>query len=250
MEKSIKQIEKDLENAKKVKKDKEIAKELSNMNLVGKCYSTHHLNRHMTSKPSYHFEVIYIIDKNYNKAHYSKYYYIVDILNVFKNGSSFKISRNIENIGRSSLSFNNEITLEQFNHVVNTVIPDCEASVGKLRFAFKHRDYVSSGDYGDERNKGELLDDQGIKCIDLETLPEKIKEKGYSNIGILEILRWQRHPYLYNSKLYKSLNWLELIIKIRDDLRNHAYSWGDSILDRDLPRIALLDKFISYCKII
>ena len=139
-----------------------------------------------------------------------------------------------------------EITLEQFNQVENGFIPSIEVKLNELRNAFAAQDWVSQGNYSDERNAHGHLDALGIEYIDLST-----KEKFHgSNITVFEVLRWQHHPYLYNSRLYKLDNWMAIVQSIRNEMYKDAMTWGSSIYQRDMPRIKMLDDFIlKYGKI-
>jgi hypothetical protein len=238
------ELKQQLKELKEKKRKKAIQSQLDRMTLVGKCYATHQLSRYLTTKPAYNFQVIHIVGKNYQDRGFRDYYYITDSIYVHKNGDTFQVT-----VGKgeeeSPTLYKYEITLEQFNHVKYKLIPIIEKGIDELRDDFKAMDYVSGGDHTNESNKGDWLEKQGYEYIELKGEDKYIY--GWDK-KVLEMLRWYHHPYLFNTRLYKAPNWLEILINITDDLEKKAYQWGSSIAERDLPRAAALRKFIKEVK--
>lgn len=237
------EIKKELAQIEEDKKKEQIQKQLESMTLVGKFYATHYLNRYMTKKSSYRFDVIKITGKEYRKesAHYKPYGYTGERIGVFKDGDRFTVEK-VKFFDDDPHLWRYEITEKEYNQVANNFVPKIEKFIDELRDDFVATDWCSQGDWGDEKNAGQLLSDVGIDFIELSF--NEYKAKG-SNARILEILRWNHHPYLFNTKLYKGQGWMEIVKNIRDKMYKNALSWGSSIYQRDMPRVETLDNFIK-----
>lgn len=238
------ELEQQLKALKESKRKEEIQSQLDSMELIGKCYASHQLTRNMTNKKAYNFQVIHITGKEHQERGYRDYYYITDSIYVSKNGDAFQIITGKGEEENPTL-YKYEITLEQFNHVKYKLIPMIEKGIDEIRDDFKAQDWVSQGDYGNESNQGDWLKKQGYEYIELKDNDNYIY--GWDK-KVLEMLRWYHHPYLFNTRLYKAPNWLEILIDITSDLEEKALQWGGSIAERDLPRAEALKKFIKSVK--
>lgn len=155
------------------------------MTLVGKFFATHHLNRYMTNKPSYHFSLRKITGKNYDETDYQPYAYTGEEINVLKLGETFRIAKdNFRDVENSLYKY--EITEEQYNTVSLGLIPKIEKFINELRESFVAQDFCSGGTWTDEKSSQELLDELKIPFIELAF--DIYKAKG-SNATILELLR-------------------------------------------------------------
>ena len=232
----IQELEAQLAEEKQKKVDKGIELDLSRMrkNMVGKFYSTHLLNRYMGAKKAFTFSVLHVKDAKYDKDRYNKYFYVADRLEVSKDGDSFEVTKKEFMFGTNwgHGCFRHFITEKQFKHVWNTFPATFEVAIDKLRFAFKADDYVSQGDFSDDRSRGDLMKNQGFKILELSDREA-------------ELLRWDYHPYLFGLILYKAPKWLEIIIDIRDTMEEKSRSWGGSIWERDAPRNRTLTTLIN-----
>lgn len=225
------------------KEAKQIKQNLDNMKLVGKHYASHQLNRYMTKKASYNFIVQKVIGKKHNPdSSFMPYSYKINRITVIKDGDTFKVDSSITYCRDGYLLNGYDITEKQFNTVKASIPPIIETAVNNIRNKFKANEHVSGGEYRDARQAHTLLDNMGIEFIDFAD------KKGLfygSNIAIFEILRWQHHPFLFNSRLYKVTGWDSIVKSILNTMKTDASSWGGGIWDRDAPRIKMLEDFIK-----
>lgn len=215
---------------------------LARMTLVGKCFASHLLYRDISKGKSYRFSVVHYTDKKYEKNSLWKYVYTGYQIDIFRYNNTFRVD--CCEVTTESQSFQYEISLNEFNTVVNTLIPAIERDVNTARNNFKAFDYVSNGRHSEEQASHSHLDKLFVPYIDLSDGKHHFQG---SHITVYEILKWEHHPFLYNSRLYQLPNWLEIVQSIRDNIYKNALIWGGVIQDRDMPRVRILDDFIKKC---
>jgi len=241
------ELKKQLKELEKKEKQDQITQELDRMRKnipPGTCYASHQLSRYMGGKKAYNFTVIKIGEPKYEDRSWREYYYNADRVHVYKDGDKFTINRGKSEEDSPGL-FKYVITEEEFNDVYNGLIPGIEKLLDDMRMRHKAVDYVSQGKHDEDAGAGALLEWAGFEYIDFQE--DNASHYVYKpHTTIFEVLRWERHPYLFNKRLYKAPNWREMITHIADEMEKHAHSWGSVILERDYPRYTALRKFLKH----
>jgi len=229
----VHKLEEALKVAQQAEKQVEIDARLASMGYVGRYFATHHLNRYMTSKPSFHFNLMHYIEAKYEAGRYDEYFYDVEIVEVHKDGERLHLKIEPSRVSWSASIYHHEISQEQYETAKIIMSANLVTSVDTVRFAFKAQDMISNGNATEESSAAAHLESLGIGYIDL-----------LDNPRVLENLRWQRYPYLFGTELRKLPQWLELIESITNAIETHAREWGIHIMNRDLPRVKILRTFV------
>jgi len=159
---------------------------------------------------------------------------------------SFEVNQTTSRTARNWYeNFRYEITLDQYEAVKQQVSARIDVISSDIRSTFRNPDqWQTMGSASDEESEVKLLLASKMPVI-------KLSDDRFpgSNITIKEILHWQRHPlivageYLLNNK-YSKLIIQEMIAQ----MSNHATAWGNSISERDWPRIQGLREFLYNTK--
>lgn len=229
MENKERELEAELAKIKEKKEKKVIEENLKAMTLVGKCYSSHVIQRKVSG--NYDFTLTRVIGRDWDEKSHIPYAYTGETIHCWKYGDKSGV---VVNTFRGSIDrlWTREISEEDYLRVKTQLLPLIEKSTNEIRNSFKRNFYTTNRDSANFSKKDDLFLKAAITYIELSE-------------EILELLTWNNHPYLVGDKLYKSNQWLEMIIDIRDKMEENAYSWGGFILERDLPRIRALSRFIT-----
>lgn len=212
---TIENLQKQIDAIKHKEQQDKITKRLEEMTLVGTFWASHLLDRKIINKPKYHFKLWKITGKEYveSRSTYTNPFCYTGILISVNCNSKDDFNISITNFKDdfSSSVFKYKITEEEFNIVYKKFLPTVETFIDNIRINFKAQDYVCQGDYRDNKIAHSFLDNLNIEYIELSNEKLELSQHG---ITIIELLRWNHHPYLYNTRLYKLKDWDKILEKI------------------------------------
>ncbi len=239
MSDNIRELEIQLENAKKSQKEAEKLKNLdNNSKFIGKCYSTHLFQR--VPKVNKKIYLRKVTDVIYEQD--ELYFVGTTITFQLTKSNDFKISISEEKCSQpypywiSSLC--HEISADLFDRILVETQAHAETYFDMVRGLFKQNELISSGDKMREENKLKWLNEE--KFIELPS-------EGFPSVK--DILAWNNHPYLYDhNKLIHNKSSIEIVKKIADDIEKNMHSWGEAIYIRDKERVDVLRSFYKKYK--
>lgn len=237
MKSNIQDLKRQLIEAELLEKNKELHVELEKAKELyfNKCYASHTL----TGK---------FPDKEFNAVWYKDIYIENDKIR-FK---SINISARRNTDGVIQFQINNlsygdprsgysglyryEISKEQFITAKKQASATIDNLFNSLTESFKNpKELLNGYEYDECKLHTKYLHENNVPIIDLS-----------SNKEILDILRWNYHPFVFSGKwLLNNQASRQIIIKIADKLHDSAVSWGGKIYERDMPRSKTLMSFIN-----
>lgn len=237
----IKELEKQLEKAKKEELEKEASKKLSEAKKeIGKAFSTHTFQR--LPKPNTRCTLLKVLDARINDSGEVRYTCETLSLNF---GDPYIGKRNSINIAHNTSmqydnprphwlgNFNHEISSETFDRILIEFTAHAETYFDKIRHLFHCQEYISVGDHHDEQSKCNLILKAGMKLF---SIPK----------DVFELLTWEKHPFIYSDcKMLASKESLEIVKLIYQKMEENAIQWGGVIYERDAPRVKKLKEFYN-----
>lgn len=145
--------------------------------------------------------------------------------------------------GRSSFDMSARHTIPgyQFDIAFEQAKASKEVVFDTIRAAFKTEDYITGHANTADRGELEFVQKAKVPLIDLTAYTQK----GGSNITVLELLSYNHHPFVISKHLINNSYSKQITRDLIDKIKANASGWGGSVLERDLPRIALLENFYN-----
>ena len=242
MSDKIKQLEEKIKIEKQNQRKKELNSKLKQLKChVGKGMATHQLNTYLGSRSAYDFYAFYVNDVFISD---DSVYFKITTAQITCNNGNYLIKTdtgvNYKDLPLWLGSFRYDINRSQMNEITKQFTAAIERGIDSLRHNWKQTDYISQGDHDNTKQKFDWIKEKSFIEIDATKY-----NMTTGRTGILELLTWNNHPFLYGNMLLNTEESITIVQRIADKIEDNARSWGGSILERDMPRVKLLRKFYN-----
>lgn len=236
------QLKQDLEAALKIEKYEEAYKEYEKAKLtIGTGKATHKITTYLkvlegTTK---RFSMYYVNNVTFDEEHLKTVYYL-ETLNITKQPDRFIVDYR-ENVayghlpGTSDFGTKNkyDVSKEDLHKMRHTLFAGVEAVADSITDLINPELQETGGGYSEVRKSVELLLTRGYSFVDVE------------KAGVLDLLKWNGHPFLYGRLLLFSEDSIAIARRQANNIYSKAISWGGFIQSRDMPRVAKINNFLD-----